>query len=1567
MPSYIYVSSGETSSGINIKNNTMYVLSGGTAINTTANAGGNVFVSSDGKAYSTMVNSDGLLTLLSLGFASGTTLNSGGSLVIWNDAMASGVTINPGGSLEIKYAGGSAVQVKENGGCVLDSYDAVSYVPGYFSGLALDTPATVHSGTVAERTILNGGHLAVYSGGIAKQTTVNSGGQFAVFSGGTANDTIVYDYCVAYGGTMTSTTVNSGGSLMINNNGTANMIMVNPGGNLGVYKDCTALEIRENGGYVYLDDGADVTFTPNVVSGAVLNDEATAHFGTTVRETTVNSRLDIYSGGIVSNAVAAGSSAWICVYSGGLADGVTVSAGGIQVFEGGAVDHTTVNAGYLNVAKGAANNTTVNGGNFRVSQGTTANIATVANSGRLILYNSGIVNSATIDSDGSFLILGGGMASSTFVSGGVMNVSSGASANVVKVYGGTVNVLAGGNATGVAASGGTVNVSSGAVLNTATARQDGRIRVYSGGTAVANRATMTGRVLAVNGGALLNCVAISSGFVELEGGSALGTEVAVAGLMLVEGAPHSFGSGVSHGIEGTSGIDAAAYGIASNTRIHLGAVASVGSGGAMIDTVVGYSSASLDPIRPGGKEIDLPSILLQRAGLYINSSGAATGVTASKGAIVAVGAKGILASAKLSSGASAQVLAGGSARTLNVLRGGSATIAGSAADLRIAGAAKAVIGSGGLASTVAVSAGGTLRADAGAKLSDVSVASGGVVTGVFAGLAAQTVTLSDGILDFDISALGADEICVEQLNTAFAGAYSCTLTVGDGQASGVYQLAGDAAGFDKTITVQDTSGEALGTITVDGGKTTVGDYECKLTLSEDNLLSVRIRAAGGVDLTGDLTSEFILTDGMVASSVNVHTSDGRLIVSSGAVATHTTAYEKGTLAVSEGGAADSATVGSGGKFYVSSGGSATNTTVNSNASMTVDSGTVDHTTVNGGNMYLYTQAVANNTTVDNYAWVVVRGATANNTVVKDSYLIIASEGIANSASISSRGALLLQSGGTANNATVDSDGELIVSSGGTAIGTLVFHGQCTVSEGGAAINTLVNSGYVFLQGGATASGTKIYSGGTVYVSEEATAKDTVLSGGKLTVSSGGTANGVTVNSGGSAEVSSGGVANGVTVNSSGSFLIYNGAKFTGRMTFESGAEVIPFVGSILDFDLTQTEAGTAALVNDLSILMGTPSYTLTVDGTEANGVYKLAGGAAQFAGSITVQNASGEALGTLAVGGGTTSIGGVDYTLNLGADDVLSVTVGAVEPGPVGTAKSDIDGNGVSDVMFIWTGNNYAHGYWMNGTSTWQSANSNHPAEWDNLGCYDMTGDGKADSVLFGNVTSEAGIKGAYIGYYADANDLPDGSTWINIGYLTNEDNIQWKNAVGNLTGNTSGTNSIVWYTYELGALGAWTDGTENWVGIGTGFDESWTLIGCGDFDGDGRDQVVMSHNSGAEYHAIDIDGTWTNLGASDSGWEIRVIGDFSGDGRDDIVAFHAETGIVAMWGDGLVSNWSQLGQLDATDWFVVGCGDYNGDAKDDLLVRQYSTGMLGYYASGDMAQWNELGRGVDMDWTVIA
>ncbi len=412
-----------------------------------------------------------------------------------------------------------------------------------------------------------------------------------------------------------------------------------------------------------------------------------------------------------------------------------------------------------------------------------------------------------------------------------------------------------------------------------------------------------------------------------------------------------------------------------------------------------------------------------------------------------------------------------------------------------------------------------------------------------------------------------------------------------------------------------------------------------------------------------------------------------------------------------------------------------------------------------------------------------------------------------------------------------------------------------------------------------------------------------------------------------------------------------GATVVGKATFDKAITV----NGTFAFD-TASATAEAAQFGGFSKVAGTAKYTLT-DAAAKEGVYLLASDAATFSSDVT--------FGTYTLKLGESVLVGetLTYTLGITGNNDLTLTVAAYVP-PATPAKSDIDANGVSDVMFQWTGGQGQIGFWMNGTSTWKSTNTLHPVDtWEVLGAYDMNANGKADSVLVGNVVV-SGIKGAFIGYYVDSEDLD--ANWINISYLTNNEGYVWKNKVGNLTGN-EGMNSIVWHTTDLGALGVWTDGTDNWVSLGAGFDANWEMIGCGDFTGSGKDTVLMSYAGGQVFYTIGIDGAASELTKSDLGWVVRAIGDFSGDGKDDIVAFHAETGLVAMWGDGTTANWSLLGQLDAGDWFVVGAGDYNGDKQDDLLVRQYSTGMLGYYTSGDMAQWNVLGYGVDMSWTVIA
>ena len=312
------------------------------------------------------------------------------------------------------------------------------------------------------------------------------------------------------------------------------------------------------------------------------------------------------------------------------------------------------------------------------------------------------------------------------------------------------------------------------------------------------------------------------------------------------------------------------------------------------------------------------------------------------------------------------------------------------------------------------------------------------------------------------------------------------------------------------------------------------------------------------------------------------------------------------------------------------------------------------------------------------------------------------------------------------------------------------------------------------------------------------------------------------------------------------------------------------------------------------------------------------------------------------------------------------VVLEPVTPGPepvVSRAKSDIDGNGISEVRFQWTGGDNQFGFWMNGTTEWVGQNKAHSSVWDILGTYDMNMDGKADLLMTGRTTI-VDLSGTYIGYYSGSVDLDE--NWHTIGFLV-DTSTEWENTVGNLTG-SAGQNSIVWYSPELYVLGIWKDGREDWQIVCNDFGGDWKMIGCGDFNGDGMDSVLMSYNNGQYYYSVGINGRAVSMGDSNwYGWNVAAIGDFTGDKCDDIVLFHQEYGIMVMLADGNLDDYQSIGQLDASDWFIVGAGDYNGDQKDDLLVRQYSTGMLGYYASGDATQWHTIGYGASMDWTVIA
>jgi len=137
--------------------------------------------------------------------------------------------------------------------------------------------------------------------------------------------------------------------------------------------------------------------------------------------------------------------------------------------------------------------------------------------------------------------------------------------------------------------------------------------------------------------------------------------------------------------------------------------------------------------------------------------------------------------------------------------------------------------------------------------------------------------------------------------------------------------------------------------------------------------------------------------------------------------------------------------------------------------------------------------------------------------------------------------------------------------------------------------------------------------------------------------------------------------------------------------------------------------------------------------------------------------------------------------------------------------------------------------------------------------------------------------------------------------------------------------------------------------------DTNWMLAGRGDFNADGKPDLVWQHRTDGRVSLWYMDGT-TRIGVdtpsagpvADVQWKIVGVGDFNADQHADLVWQHEVTGALSAWlmnGSVVFASPSLLPDRP-TDvrWKVVGVADFNADTKPDLLWRHIGT--------GDVAVW---------------
>lgn len=240
----------------------------------------------------------------------------------------------------------------------------------------------------------------------------------------------------------------------------------------------------------------------------------------------------------------------------------------------------------------------------------------------------------------------------------------------------------------------------------------------------------------------------------------------------------------------------------------------------------------------------------------------------------------------------------------------------------------------------------------------------------------------------------------------------------------------------------------------------------------------------------------------------------------------------------------------------------------------------------------------------------------------------------------------------------------------------------------------------------------------------------------------------------------------------------------------------------------------------------------------------------------------------------------------------------------------------------------------------------------------DFNGDGKDDIIGFGHDNTHVGIStgtsfNTSLFSVYDALSYSDGYTDRNVVQrLIGDFNGDGKDDVvafghnGHDVAISTGTSfdANLWNgNAEFSANGGWND-----------YNKYTKLVG--DFNGDGKDDIVGFHNDGTYVGTSTgtsfVTWSWTNAFSVNDGMEQRkyprMVGDFNGDGMDDIIGFGHNTitvGISNGMGGFDVSTWlDEKGFTLANGWRVdareigyVSMDDY-GDAFDHLGVVAKST-----------------------------